>query len=193
MYAWEVPPRRPDAPTRDDLVAAAARMLAADGPSGLTLRRLAESAGTSTMAIYTHFGGMPELRRALRHRGYDALSAALAAAPAGDGPVEHVRALCHAYVAFGLEQRDLYRVMFNEEPLDDEDAAACAATFEPLVAAVAACGYDGDPLALAKELWIAGHGVVALALAGLLDDEEVRAGTRGTLEHLLAAFAARRP
>jgi hypothetical protein len=61
------------------------------------------------------------------------------------------------------------------------------------VAAVAACGYDGDPLALAKELWIAGHGVVALALAGLLDDEEVRAGTRGTLEHLLAAFAARRP
>src|SRR5438477_232205 len=49
------------------LIEAAARLIATEGASGLTLRRVAEEVGTSTMAVYTHFGGMPELRRAVRN------------------------------------------------------------------------------------------------------------------------------
>src|SRR5437016_4851039 len=51
---------------RPALIEAAARLIATQGAAGLKLRRVAEEVGTSTMAIYTHFGGMPELRRAVR-------------------------------------------------------------------------------------------------------------------------------
>src|SRR4051812_34653733 len=45
------------------LIDAAARLIATEGLGGLTLRRVTEEVGTSTMAVYTHFGGMPELRQ----------------------------------------------------------------------------------------------------------------------------------
>ena len=47
---------------------AAARLIATDGLASLTLRRLTREVGTSTMAIYTHFGSMDELR-AQAHAG----------------------------------------------------------------------------------------------------------------------------
>ena len=60
---------------RPALIEAAARLIATEGASGLTLRRVADAVGTSTMAIYTHFGGMPELRRAVRREGFARLAA----------------------------------------------------------------------------------------------------------------------
>src|SRR5947209_3190795 len=42
------------------LVDAAGRILAAEGAAALTLRRLAQTAGTSTMAVYTLFGDNAE-------------------------------------------------------------------------------------------------------------------------------------
>src|SRR5436189_5969729 len=58
---------------RSALIEAAARLIAAKGAAGMTLRGLAEEVGTSTMAVYTHFGGMPELRRAVRREGLPGL------------------------------------------------------------------------------------------------------------------------
>ena len=37
---------------------AAVRLLDDEGPDALQTRRVAGAAGTSTMAVYTHFGGM---------------------------------------------------------------------------------------------------------------------------------------
>ncbi|MGH8570384.1 MAG: helix-turn-helix domain-containing protein, partial [Gammaproteobacteria bacterium] len=59
-------PRAADERVRLALIEAAARVLARDGPDALTTRRLASEVGTSTMALYTHFGGMDDLRRAVR-------------------------------------------------------------------------------------------------------------------------------
>ena len=43
------------------LIEAGARVLAEEGRPAVTARRLATEAGTSTMAVYTHFGSMEEL------------------------------------------------------------------------------------------------------------------------------------
>ena len=59
---------------RPALIEAAARLIATEGVAGLKLRRVAEEVGTSTMAIYTYFGGMPELRRAVRQEGFARLA-----------------------------------------------------------------------------------------------------------------------
>ena len=60
---------------RPALIEAAARLIATEGADGLTLRRVADEVGTSTMAVYTCFGGMPELRRAVRREGFARLAA----------------------------------------------------------------------------------------------------------------------
>ena len=46
------------ADVRARLIEEAARILGEEGPSALSARRLAAGAGTSTMAVYTHFGAM---------------------------------------------------------------------------------------------------------------------------------------
>jgi hypothetical protein len=52
---------------RRAVVEVAARVLAEDGPHGLSLRRVAAEAGGSTQIVYTLFGGKPGPgRRALR-------------------------------------------------------------------------------------------------------------------------------
>jgi AcrR family transcriptional regulator len=161
-----VSPRKPDPAVREQLIATAARLLAQEG--ALTLRRVASEAGTTTMAIYTHFGGMDELKREVRRTGYAALADALSAAG------EDIVALCRAYTAFARAQGDLYRVMFMEAPLDEADAAECAGTFAMLVAgAQRHVGEgEGDGEALAMELWAAGHGVATLELSALLTPEQ---------------------
>jgi AcrR family transcriptional regulator len=156
---------------RGELIAAAARLLAQEGPNALTLRRVTSEAGTTTMAVYTHFGGMDELKREVRRTGYTALAAAMAAAPASDDPHADLVALCRSYNSFAREQPDLYRVMFMEAPLDEADAAECAGTFAALVAGASRhLGADGTNLAM--ELWAAGHGIATLELSALLTPEQ---------------------
>jgi AcrR family transcriptional regulator len=190
-----VRPQTASDPLRTRLVEAAARIVATEGHGALSLRRVAADVGTSTMAIYTHFGGMPELLRAVRWDGFHRLAADLAEVPAAEDPVEHVVGLCVAYVRNGIANPDLYRVMFMEEPLDEEDAAVCAGTFETLVVALARCVQEGrlspaDPLDLATELWVAGHGVVSLRLAGALAPDAADAGMPRILRRLLVGFGA---
>jgi AcrR family transcriptional regulator len=83
-------------------VEAAARLLAHEGPHALTTRRLAAEVGTSTMAVYSRFGSMDEVRRAVRREGFARLVADLDAAPASDDPVADLVATDASYLANGL-------------------------------------------------------------------------------------------
>src|SRR5918911_2545860 len=109
---------------RTALIEAAAKLIAGEGPSALTLRRVADDVGTSTMAIYTGFGGMPELRRAVRHEGFDRLASELARADETDDPVADLWMLGALYYANAVRDPDLYRVAFMEQPLDRADVMA---------------------------------------------------------------------
>src|SRR5207248_3865646 len=162
---------------RPALIEAAARLIATEGAAGLKLRRVAEEVGTSTMAIYTNFGGMPELRRAVRQEGFARLARHLAQVGESDDPVADLAMLGLAYYDNALSNPHLYRVMFMEQPLDEADAAARTETFEVLVAAMQRCIEDGrfasaDAADLATQFWALGHGVVSLQLARMLSGEE---------------------
>src|SRR5947209_19005439 len=124
------------ASVRLQLIEAAARLIATEGASGLTVGRVAESVGTSTMAIYTHFGGMPELRRAVRREGFARLAARAAQMEESDDPVADLATLGIEYNENALSNPHLYRVMFMEQPLDETDADAGTETSAILVAGV---------------------------------------------------------
>jgi AcrR family transcriptional regulator len=163
-----------NAARRAELLEAAARLIATEGAGQLTLRRVAQEVGTSTMAIYTHFGGMPELRHAVRREGFARLARRIAAVEATDDPVADLTLLGIAYYHNAIANADLYRVMFMEQPLDAADAEIGWDTFDALVAGVQRCidarRFVGpDAADLATQLWALTHGVVSLELAGMLD------------------------
>ena len=165
----------PDPLTRR-LVDEAGRLLAERGPAGLSLRRLAEAAGTSTMTVYTRFGNKQGLLAAMHREGFRRLGAALAEALGEDDPLEALLATGRAYRRAALAAPTLYGLMFGPpvegfEP-SPEDEAAAAATYEPLVEAVRRCCaagvVTGDPERVARHLWTVTHGAVSLELAGRL-------------------------
>ena len=127
---------------RAALIDAAAAMLVAREP--VSLRSLTARAGTTTMAVYTHFGGMPGLWSAVRQEGFGRLAERLGRVATTDDPVRDLAALGAAYAAHALAHPALYRVMFDAAAdLDEPDAAT--ATFVPLVAAVSRAVAAGTP------------------------------------------------
>src|SRR5687767_11446786 len=123
-------PRTADPAVRTALVEAAAEMLARREP--VSARVLAERTGTSTTAVYTHFGGMPGLWRAVRQEGFTRLAGRLAAVQRTADPVHDLAALGAVYVAGACRDPFLYRAMFDAAA-DLEDEAAADATFGGLV------------------------------------------------------------
>src|ERR1700748_4016410 len=69
---------------RDELLRVAVDILNQDCPDGLQTRKIASAAGTSTMAVYTYFGGMPGLIAAIAEEGVRQFDAALTMAPTDD-------------------------------------------------------------------------------------------------------------
>ncbi len=61
---------------RDALLDAASEMLVHGGPDAISLRKLAARIGTSTMAVYTAFGGKDGLIAALFTEAFNRLAAA---------------------------------------------------------------------------------------------------------------------
>jgi AcrR family transcriptional regulator len=188
---------RPPAELRTALLEAAARLIATSGPGSLTLRRLAGEVGTSTMAVYTHFGGMRGLRRALRREGFVRLSARLTAVSETDDPVADLASLCVAYYEYATADSQLYRVVFMEEPLGEDDAVVGSEPFAVLVDGVQRCIAAGafdeaDPTELATQIWMLGHGGVTLQLARLLTDQQVSTSVVGALLLLFTGYGVDR-
>jgi AcrR family transcriptional regulator len=171
-------PKVADPEVREALIDAAARLLVREGPAALTTRRLAAEVGASTMAVYTHFGGMDGLRRHLRKEGFARLTAHFESVPAGRDPVADLSALGWAYCFNAVANPQLYRAVFLEAPIDEEDEAVGRAAVERPIATVARCIEAGrfrpaDPESLGIQLWAASHGMITGVLARLLTLEEV--------------------
>jgi AcrR family transcriptional regulator len=171
-------PRRADPELPAALIETAARLLAEEGPGALSTRRLAAEAGTSTMAVYTYFGGMDDLVRAMVREGFTMLNDRMSAVAETGDPASDVAALGLAYRRNALEHRHLYGVMFGGSNLagfrlTDEDRQHGRYTLEILVKAVARCMAAGrfsagDAELVAHQMWIAVHGLVTLELGGYL-------------------------
>ena len=170
---------------RRRLIEHAARLLGEEGPSALSTRRLTREAGTSTMAVYTHFGGMGPLVGEVAAEGFRRLIARVAAVGRSDDPVDDLRRMAIAYRANALDNRYLYFVMFGSASLGGyrhqaESAEVGAEAFDQLRSAVERAMSEGalrtgDPSAVAGQFWSALHGYVMLELVGyhrITDDPE---------------------
>ena len=110
------------------LVRATIGLLAEQGPSAIKARTVAEASGLSTMAVYTHFGRIPELLRAVVDQGFKELDRAIAQVPVTDDPVADLSAMALAGRQFARQNPHLYDLMFGlstrratYRPLPDSD------------------------------------------------------------------------
>src|SRR4051795_10447120 len=140
-------PRRADPQMRVALTEAAARLLNDEGPAALSTRRLAAEVGTSTTAVYTHFGSKPEMVRAMVAEGFDRLARRTGRVAKTDDTVRDLANQGWAYRRHALADPHLYRIMFGRAvpefqptPSDREQGLPA---LQILVDAVARAAEDG--------------------------------------------------
>ena len=166
-------------PNDDPLLDAALALLAAEGETALTVRRLAGAVGASTKVIYSRHGSMSGVRRALHARGFAQLYARMATAMAGEVGEGRLRAAADAYRAFANEAPTLFSLMYGDAADRDlperADREAAAPTLDLLATAFEGEAGGEDPHAAARFFWTQLHGITALEASGWLDENEARA------------------
>ncbi len=178
------------------------RLLVEVGYAKLSMRKIADAVGCSATSIYLHFDNKDSLVHALIGEGMRSLFEALQAADPADGPVARLAALSRAYVVFGLENPELYEVMFQLHPermarFPPEAyrrARRNLDLFEEVLASGAEAGaLDAEPTpeVAAHALWTALHGLVSLRLAERIDVRLADdAFTDAALHRVVRAFRA---
>lgn len=169
--------------TAERLVNATVSLLAEHGPSAIKAREVAAEAGMSTMVVYSHHGGIPELINAAVDYGFGQLEKSFAAAEITDDPVtdlfsialitrELARQNPHLYDAmFGLSTRATYRPTRADKAVRRSGhSPAFQAGFAHVTAGCTRLAATdrvevNDVDALAGALWSFVHGFITLELA----------------------------
>jgi AcrR family transcriptional regulator len=184
---------------RDEMLHAAVALLDDYGPDALQTRKVASAAGTSTMAVYTHFGGMRALIAAVAEEGLRQFDAALFV-PQTDDPVADLLATGMAYRRYAIERPHMYRLMFGstsahginapsgnilkltiaeiEQHIPSFAHVVRAVSRSTLAGRISVGSADDDEtvVATAAQFWALMHGFMLLELAGFYGDEGAAVG-----------------
>ena len=162
---------------REEILAATERLLISTGDAeAVSIRSVAEAVGVTPPSIYMHFSDKAELIFAVCERNFAAFDAILEEAGNSTGdPRESLRRRGLAYVRFGIEHPEQYRILFMSStaalPKDwTPERLVGTLVFDHHVAAVQRC-IDageiaaGDPVLIATGLWAVVHGITSLLVA----------------------------
>ncbi|HYD93988.1 MAG TPA: TetR/AcrR family transcriptional regulator [Noviherbaspirillum sp.] len=167
---------------RQGMLDAATRLLTEEGPSSLTVRRVADAVNCSTTLLYSLFGGKDGLANELYLEGFARLkeefrvaSEQAAARKEDMSGLALLRLHARVYHQYAKRNPSYYMVMFGDAiagfvpPVESRKQAW--ESFEVLIEAFDACMKSGalppsNPTAAARLLWAAMHGAVSLELKG---------------------------
>lgn len=163
---------------RAEILAAAERILIeTNDESALSIRAIASAVGVTPPSIYLHFADRNDLVFAVCERHAEQLDQAMFAAADGvDDPWERLRRRGRAYLEWGLDNPEHYRILMMSRPdctpdrlLDERlaDTAGLDAAAEDIAGAVDGGQLvpEGDAMATAELLWMMIHGMVSLRIS----------------------------
>lgn len=165
----------PTLSTRDQLVAAATRLLDEGGPEAVTLRAVARGVGVSHNAPYRHFEDKRALLAAVAQAGFRELRTGFASvAEAATTPLAALRLLVGLYLGFARRHPARYRLLFSDPDFGREGGeleAEALRTFGAVAELVAAAQRSGElragePARLTALIYGAVHGLADLELSG---------------------------
>jgi AcrR family transcriptional regulator len=192
-----VPGRAPDDVGRA-LLQAAHEVLAQEGPFGLTVRRVAQAAGVSTMNVYSRFGGKDGLIEQLFIDGFARLGERMMSLEHTADPIDDMRRCRAEYRRFALENPTYYTVMFDSvipdwrpSPGAQEVALFALQCLASEIQRVIDAGQLAvtDALSVAVSVWATSHGLISLEMKmGHEHGFDWSAIYDETLERLLTGF-----
>lgn len=161
---------------RGEILDATERLLIETGSEELvSIRAVARATGVTAPSIYRHFDDKTHLMFEVCARHFDRLDEAIEAAVAGiDDPIDAMRARGRAYVRFGLDHPEHYRIMFMGPAYATPDqwssllsSGSFGHLMEGLESARAAGAIDppGDAYTTALHVWANIHGLTSLLVA----------------------------
>jgi AcrR family transcriptional regulator len=192
---------RQRAELRDQILAAALRIIRTDGFDALTMRKIAEAIEYSPAALYLYFASRDEIAVALVRDGFGTLVRDMAPAAAIADPLERLHAIGRAYIGFAQREPETYRLMFMEDarytaPLfdalkhSDDDTGEAAFSFlrdtvQQLIDQGTFCPDPAD--VVAGLLWAGLHGIAALKIT--CETYPFDGSIDGPAEMMIAALA----
>ncbi len=161
---------------REQILDAASRLLVETGDEdAVSIRAVAEAVGVTPPSIYLHFADKTELIFAICERYFDELDRmSEAAAGASDDAIESMILRGRAYIRFGLENPEPYRVIFMRKPTDTPlpwqyekivTSSAFGHLVQAVTAAIASGRLEGDPMLVSISLWASVHGITSLLIS----------------------------
>jgi AcrR family transcriptional regulator len=175
---------------REEILAAAARMFLEKGVERVSTRAIAEAVGISQTSLYVYFPNRNAILEELCDQCFLRLIERFSSPEVQSGtPPESLRKMMRAYVEFGIDHSDEYRIGFmmketHQHPSRHEVAALldgsmpretappgmrCFLMLQDRVTEIAAMGLlRGDPRLIAQVIWATGHGLVTLLIT--MDD-----------------------
>lgn len=161
---------------RDEILVAAERIFVEQGYEGATIRKIADAVGLSSTALYLHFPDKAAILRDICINRLNEMAERTAEIAAMPGtPMERLRGHLTAYVDFGLNNPNAYRLIYMTRPLEAEQGGVQSTAqelgtgvyraFERAVAEVAErTPLNADYRTATQALWAGAHGVIALVI-----------------------------
>jgi len=188
-------PREHGQATQASLLAAATDLLAEGGPTAVSVRAVADRAGTTSRAVYSLFGSKEGLLVALAEDGFAALAALVDAIPDTDDPIADLVAVgMDGFWRWALATPALYRLCFDHLPAGATGARAVNAAAGQALARLerrvervkASAGIEGRSV---REVAVQFHalceGLVAVELRSSLPGPQPDALARHALQALV--------
>ena len=193
---------------RRTMVRAAVRLIEAKGPSGFTLREVAQIVGVTHPAVYRHFPSRATLVAEVAEQGFRSLTRHIdRSVGTPRSPLARLQEVGVAYVRFAVAHPGHFRVMFGDDAREAGGETLQQArdeAFGRVVAEIAACQArgllrTGPPQALGLSAWVMVHGLAMLLLdrsprllrLGLRADELARQVTEALMEGLMPSRVER--
>src|SRR5215203_1496286 len=98
--------------TRAKIMDAARDLFAREGYDAVSMRRIAEAIEYSPTAIYVHFRDKQDLLLQICQSDFVSLAQGIAELQQVADPIERIKRMGHAYIWFGVQHPNHYRLMF---------------------------------------------------------------------------------
>ncbi|CAN5749904.1 TetR/AcrR family transcriptional regulator [soil metagenome] len=147
----------------ESVVAAASELVDREGAGALTLTQLAAHLGVKSPSLYNHVDGIDALRRLMALATISDLAEATRTAAMGRSGASALRAVAHAFRDVARLRPGTYALIQVARPGDEAWEAAAARLLEPVLAAMAGLGIEGeDAIHATRSVRCAIHGFVSL-------------------------------
>jgi AcrR family transcriptional regulator len=162
---------------KNALIQAGVEILSKEGIDGLSLRKVAQRAGVSHNAPYSHFSDKQSLIAAISTEGFKQLYEELntAISTHTNDPKRQLQEGAWAYVQFAVNNPDTFKIMFSGVLEKEKEYPAFVEisqkTFSRVVDIVRICQgasllRDTPPEIMAVSVWGQIHGIISLILEG---------------------------